>query len=268
MKNTSKITKFLFICLIALAVMSCSKKEDVQPDTCKLIMIDAGAGNATTYEYANNRISRFVSTRPDQNGILKTTYILSYDSEGKLAQSQITEEVAGKVVRTGTEKYIWNNGVITQFQFEYNNGTKGVNNLKYDAQKQLIEFTTETGSASNNKILFEYDANGINTKYTYADLKGNVQFYAVQKIVGKSKRPEFLLTKYGLPIDIASGFPLFEFDGDVGTTSEGFAPNGQSYGIAKYISFKVNSKGFPTELSLQTGNQPIQSIKFVYAECD
>jgi hypothetical protein len=235
--------------LMALLVFSCKKDEVVTPP-CQLSGIDRGNNNVHTYTYdANSKITT-MSREFDGNGsgkIDKYVYTFTYDAAGLLTKSAIKLE--GKDF--GTETYTYTSGKISKVTFAYTDGTKGVNNIKYNASGQLIEFTFETGDPDyDGKQYFEYDANSIMTKRGFADLKGNKLFEVVLKPVGVVKSPEALLASAGLPYDVLTGFQWQVAEGGVGTTSEVFYDdNGKlvSDGVGKITDSKTNSQGYLTE---------------------
>jgi YD repeat-containing protein len=134
-------------------------------------------------------------------------YKHTYDAQGRLSESIIIDfDSTGKKGDEALEKYIWTNGRITQFRWEYQSGFKGINNLTYDAQGRLIGFTTENDDspADNIKWAYTYDANGVLIRRLLTSFDGtSVIFearltYTTKEIV---KTAFSLMPKAGQPVD-------------------------------------------------------------------
>ena len=241
-----------FITLFLLGVLWSCKKDDPAPaDTCKVSSIDRGNGNKHSYTYdANGKIST-MSREFDGSGsgkISKFVYTFTYDAAGLLTKSVWT--LNGKA--DGSETYVYTSGKISKVSFIYVSGTKGTNNIKYNAAGQMTEFTIENGTADDGKQYFEYDASGIMVKSGYSDLKNYKYFEYVVKAVGVAKSPEQLLANYGLPYDVLVGNPWTTNIGGEGSTYEIFYDDGSgklvSDGTGKTTAVKTNSKGYITEI--------------------
>ena len=254
------------------AIISC-KKEDTTPpvETCKLTNIDRGNGNKHTYTYdATGRISTMIREFDGTGSgtISKYVYAFTYDGAGLLTKSTYTLD--GKA--GGIETYTYTNGKITKVNFTDTEGTKGVNNVKYDAASRIIEFTSETGNPDNDaKAYYEFDANGIITKRGYADLQGNKFFEVVIKPVGVAKSPEQLLAKYGLPYDLLNGFSWQAAEGKEGTVSEVFFADANGKLVSdskdKITAVKTNTKGYITESTSVDDANKSSTQRFTMADC-
>ena len=263
--------------LIALALLlgvawSCKTADPVTPaETCKLSAIDRGNGNKHGYTYdANGKITT-MNREYDGTGSGNTSkyvYTFTYDAAGLLTKSVWTLD--GKA--DGSETYTYTSGKISKTTFVYINGDKGVNNIKFNAAGQMIEFTFEYGTPDDSKQYFEYDANGIMVKRGYSDLKNYKYFETVTKPVGVAKSPEQLLAKYGLPYDVLTGIPWAVAIGGEGSTSEVFFDdNGKlvSDGTGKTTAIKTNTKGYVTEDSDFDNTTKITSTqKFTMIDCN
>lgn len=202
------VTQLLTLLLLTLLGVSCNDHSVVDPTTanCRLTEINGAFidGIKSTFEYdANGRVSRQVRTFDD----IGLDYRHTYDAQGLLTQSIIMNlDSAGKKTDEALEKYIWTNGRITQYQWAYQSGLKGVNNLTYDTAGQLIGYTTEVENdpTYDSKWTYTYDANGvvINRRLTSLDGKDLIfearLTYTTNQIV---KTAFSLMAKAGQPVD-------------------------------------------------------------------
>ena len=259
---------FLAVCL--LTVSSCKKDEDPEPP-CKLSAIDRGNGNKHAYTYdASGKITQ-MAREFDGTGsgnISKYVYTFTYDAAGLLTKSTYT--LNGKP--NGSETYAYTNGRVSKATFESVDGTKGMNNIKYNSAGRITEYTFEVGDpATDGKQYFEYDANGVITKSGFADLKGNKFFEVLVKVVGMSKSPENLLANNGLPYDVLTGYSWGVAEGGVGTTYETFyEEDGKlvSAGIDKITDVKTNAKGYLTEWTIEDAAKVSTKQQFTLADCN
>ena len=164
--------------------------------------------------------------------------------------SKSTWTLDGK--QDGSETYTYTNGKISKVNYLYADGSKGVNNIKYDAAGMITEFTYDTGDPANDAIqYFGYVSNGIQVKHGYKGFDGTIFFESVVKPVGMAKSPEQLLVKNGLPHDVLTGYSWATTTGNVGTTFESFVPDVKgklaSVGTGKVTNIKVDTKGYISE---------------------
>lgn len=265
-----KITKILTF-LLTLLIFSCKKEETTPTETCKLSVIDRGNGNKHTYTYdAKGRIAT-MTREFDGSGsgnISKYVYTFTFDNAGLLTKSIWTLD--GKA--DGSEIYTYTNGKISKVNFTYTDGTKGINNFKYDTAGRISEITYETGDPdTDGKQYFEYDANGIMMKRGYADAIG-IFFEVVIKPVGVAKSPEALLTNNGLPFDVLTGFPWQVAEGNVGTIAEVFYTDNTGKLVAdskdKITDVKVNAQGYITESTSTDAANKATIQKFTLVDCN
>lgn len=203
MKHTTLILSLL---LLTLFGAGCSDHlVDPATATCRLTEINGAFidGIKSTFEYdANGRVSRQIRLFDD----VGFDYQHTYDASGLLSQSIITDlDSAGRKIDEVLEKYVWTNGRITQFQWESQSGLKGVNDLTYNAQGQLIGFTFENNDypADNAKWTYTYDNNGVLTRRLLTTFTGDLIFearltYTTNQFV---KTALSLMPKAGLPLD-------------------------------------------------------------------
>lgn len=262
------LTKFLTL-FLTLLIFSC-KKEEAKP-TCKLSTIERGNGNKHTYTYdANGRISR-MNREFDGNGsgtISKYVYTFEYDNAGLLTKSTWTLDG----IANGSETYAYTINRISKVNFTYTDGTKGINNFKYNAEGRISEITYETGDPNTDgKQYFEYDANGIMIKRGYADAIG-IFFEVVIKPVGMAKSPEALLANNGLPFDVLTGLPWQAAEGNVGTVAEVFYADNTGKLVAdskdKITDVKVNAQGYITESTSTDAASKAIIQKFTLVDCN
>ena len=260
----------LLTLLVALLAFSCKKVETTPP--CKVSTIDRGNGNKHTYTYdANGKITT-MTREFDGTGagdISKYVYSFTYDNAGLLTKSVYTLD--GKA--NGSENYTYTNGKISKSSYTSADGSKGINNIKYDAAGRIAEFTYETGDPNaDGKQYFEYDINGIMTKRGYADLKGNKYFELVNKPVGMAKSPEALLANNGLPFDVLTGFSWQSADGNVGSVSEVYYADNDGKLVFdsknKITNVKVNSQGYITESTSVDDANKANIQKFTLVDCN
>jgi len=260
-----------YLLVMSLVFLSSCKKDDPTPP-CKLSTIDRGNGNKHTYTYdANGKITQ-MKREFDGNGSGKISayvYTFTYDAAGLLIKSSI--KLDGK--DSGTETYTYANSKISKVTYINADGSKGINNIKYNTASQITEFTFETGDPDNDgKQYFEYDANGIVTKRGYTDLQGNKYFEVVIKPVGIAKSPEHLLTNNGLPYDILTGFSWQLAQGNVGTVYEVFFTDDKgkwvSDGKEKVTAVNTNSQGFITESTSVDDAGKSSTERFTMTDCN
>lgn len=266
-----KTTKIL-IFLLTLLIFSCKKEEATPTETCKVSVIDRGNGNKHAYTYdANGRVA--IMTREfDGSGagdISKYVYSFTFDNAGMLAKSVWT--LNGKA--DGSEIYTYTNGKISKVNYTYADGSKGINNIKYDVAGNIIEFTYETGDPNSDAIqYFAYDTNNIQIKHGYKGFDGTIFFEVQTKPTGITKSSEQLLTKYGLPYDVLTGFSWASAQGDVGTIFETFVLDNNdklvSDGKEKLTSVKIDSKGYISESTSTDDNGSNVTSKFILQDCN
>lgn len=244
------LQKLITLAFLLITVAACQDHRTPTPP-CKVSVIDRGNGNKHTYTYdANGKITQMTREFDGTGSGKISTYIYSftYDASGLLIKSAI--KLDGKEYSTETYSYYYSQ--ISKVTYVNADGSKGINNLKYNAAGQITEFTYETGDPnSDGKQYFEYDANGIITKRGFADLQGNKYFEVIINPVGIVKSPEQLLVKSGLPFDVLSGFSWQVAEGNVGTTYESFFADQDgklvSDGKEKITDVKTNSQGYLIE---------------------
>lgn len=260
------------LCLLLLTIFGC-KDNDLTPDTCKLTVIDRGNGNKHTDTYdAQGRISQ-MTREFDGTGsgtISRFIYSFTYNTDGQLTKSTITLD--GQPY--GTEIYTYTNKQITKAAYTNADGSKGVNNIKYNAAGLITEFTFESGDPnSDGKQYFEYNTDGVMTRRGYADLQGNTFFEVIIKPVGTVKSPEQLLAKHGLPYDLLTGFSWAVAEGDVGTMTEVFFLDDQtnklvSDGTNKTTAVKTNAKGYLIEKTSIDNTKRSSTQLFTLSDCN
>ncbi len=146
-------------------------------------------------------------------------YTFTYDAAGLLNKSTWTLDNKDD----GTETYTYTNGQITKVNYKYASGDQGVNDIKYDAAGNILEFSYEPEDKSYHNIqYFEYDADGVFTKHGYKDVGGSIYFEAIRNPTKSVKSPENYLKAHGLPYDMLTGFSWSTNMGGEGTTIESF----------------------------------------------
>lgn len=260
--------------LIAIAfvlfIFSCKKDKETTPAlVCKLTNIDRGNKNTHAYTYdAAGKIT--VMTREldpsGQGNTVKYVYNLTYDAAGKLSKAVITED--GKAY--STETYTYTNGKVSKTSFEQTDGTKGVNNFKYDAVGNMTEMTFELGDPFDGKLTYEYNSANILIKSAYSDLAGNKFFESISKPIGSVKNAESLLNS-SLPYDLLAGGPWFTSVGGVGTIDEIYYADEMGKlakaDEIKTTDVKTNSKGYITEWTAIDGSGASTTQKFAFIDC-
>lgn len=262
--------KLLTVALLLIAVTAC--KDETPTPPCKLSTIDRGNGNKHTYTYdAAGKIMQ-MTREFDGTGsgdISKYVYTFTYDGSGLLIRSSI--KLDGKDY--GTETYTYYYSQISKVTFLNADGSKGINNLKYNTTGQITEFTYETGDPNyDGKQYFEYDANGIMTKRGFTDLQGNKYFEVVIKPVGIAKSPEQLLANNGLPFDVLTGFSWQVADGNVGTVYEVFFADQDGKLVfdsqEKITSLKTNSQSYIIENTITDDANKATTQRFTLTDCN
>ncbi len=270
----SRISLF-FSLLLLVALFGCrDHSTPATPDTCKLAAIDRGNNNKHAYTYdANGRIAQ-MTREFDGDGsgkISRFIYSFTLDGAGLLTKSTITLD--GKPY--GTETYAYTNGRVSKTTYDNADGSKGVNNIKYNPAGQITEFTFETGDPNyDGKQYFEYNTDGVMTKRGFADLGGNTFFEIVFKPMGVVKSPEQLLTKAGLPYDLLTGFSWQVADGGVGSTYEVFEADPNTGKLVttgftgNVTAVKTNTKGYLTEITDVDNTNTSSTQEFTLTECN
>ncbi len=210
MKNLCRPLVFTVLTLLGA---SCTDHSIVDPlrANCRLTEINGAFidGVKTTFEYdANGRVSRMVRRFDDQFGILTSDQHFTYNASGQLDKTVGNElDDAGTIIRSLNETYTRTNGRITRFNWEYNDGTKGMNNLTYNAAGQLIGFTFESIPAdptTDAKWTYTYDTNGVLINRLVGSMDGQDKFFEAKLTYsgGVIRKTAFsLIPQAGLPID-------------------------------------------------------------------
>ena len=172
-----------------------------------------------------------------------------------------------------TETYTYFYSQISKVTYVNADGSKGINNIKYNAAGQITEFTYETGDPNaDGKQYFEYDANGIISKRGFADLQGNKYFEVVIKPVGIAKSPEQLLANNGLPFDLLSGFSWQVAEGNTGTVYETFFADQDGKLVLdskeKVTAVNTSSQGFITESTSVDDAGKSSTQRFTLTDCN
>ncbi len=270
MKHLFNYRYVLALIFIMGQLSSCKKDEAVTPP-CRLSAIDRGNSNVHTYTYDANGKVTTMARDFDGSGsgkIDKYVYTFSYDATGLLTKSTWTLNAKAD----GSETYTYSSGKISKVTYTYTSGSKGVNNIKYNASGLMTEFSFEAGDPNTDgKQYFEYDANSIMTKRGFADLKGNKFFEVVTKPVGVAKSPEALLAIGGLPHDVLSGTPWQVAEGGVGTVSEAYFADASGKLVldssGKITDAKTNTQGYLTENTYTEGTSKTTQ-KFTITGCN
>jgi YD repeat-containing protein len=240
--------------------------------TCKVSTIDRGNGNKHTYLYdANGKITQMTRAFDGTGSGTISTYVytFTYDASGLLIKSSI--KLDGKDYSTETYTYFYSQ--ISKVTYVNADGSKGINNIKYNAAGQITEFTYETGDPNaDGKQYFEYDANGIMTKRGFADLQGNKYFEVVITPVGIAKSPEQLLVNNGLPFDLLTGFSWQTAEGNVGTVHETFFADQDGKLVLdskeKTTAVKTNSQGYLIENTTTDDANKAGTQRFTLTDCN
>jgi YD repeat-containing protein len=272
-KQKQMKTNLLLSILLFFAISACQKEDLVPADTCKLSTIDRGNGNKHIYTYdASGRIAT-MTREFDGTGsgnISKYLYTFTYDASGLLAKSTWTLDG----VANGSETYTYTNGKVTRANFQYADGSKGMNNIKLDAAGNLLEISYEPDDKSYLDVqYFEYDANNIMIKRGVKDAaSGFVYFEYRSKPTGIVKSPEQYLSAKGLPFDVLTGFSWATNIGGEGTTGEVFYPDDKgvlvSDGIDKTLSIKKDAKGYISEVTYENADKSIVKSTFTLTNCN
>jgi hypothetical protein len=271
MKTTIK----LFAISLLIFFSSCKKDKEATPEIpCKLSTIDRGNLNKHFYAYDIKGKITTMTREFDGNGsgkVSKYVYTMIYDADGLLTSSTFTLDG----VANGKEKYNYTNGKVTRTDFEYTDGTKGYNAIKYDANGQILEFSYQGNANTDDdyKAYFAYDANGVLIKRGYSDMSGTSKFFEViVKPVGFVKSPEALLNNNGLPYDLLTGFSYSKAEGGIGTTFEAYGLDEKGVfakfpGIGKTTAIKANTKGYLIETTVDDTEEGISTQKFELTDC-
>ena len=267
MKNAICILLILF-----LGISSCQKEETNPSDSCQLTKIDRGNGNIHIYTYdAKGKIIK-MERDLDQTGngnFDKHILTFEYDNSGKLAKTYFM--LNG--IKDGFETYNYSNGVLSKIKWEYVDGYKGENNLKFDSFGRLTEYTIEpTDNGISSVSLFKYDINGIMVKAQVKDFQGKLYQETIIKPAGISKSPEEYLIKSGLPYDILLGQPWSINTGSVGTiTSSGGLTELEEWidlGSTKIIGQVVDKNGYTIENQVESPQNKIRKGIFTLSNCE
>jgi hypothetical protein len=270
MKTTIKLLSLIML----LGFVACKKAKDATPALqCKLSTIDRGNLNKHIYTY--NAAGKITTMTREFDGdgkgkVSKYVYTLIYDAAGLLTSSAITLDG----VADSKETYAYTGGKISKTTFEYADGTKGYNAIKYNDKGQILEFSYQSVDKpeEDSKQYFEYDANGVIIKRGFADMTGKIKFFeVVTKPVGMVKSPESLVNNNGLPYDLLTGFSYQIAEGNVGTSLEVFFANDngvlESGGTSKITAIKTNAKGYLTESTSEDDTKMTSTEKFEMLDC-
>jgi YD repeat-containing protein len=266
-----RVSTFALLLAVFFVTFSCQDHRTPTPP-CKLSTIDRGNGNNHAYTYdAAGKITQ-MTREFDGTGsgtISKFVYAFTYDAAGLLTKSSI--KLDGKDY--STETYAYTSGKISKVTYINTDGSKGMNNLKYNSAGQITEFTYETGDPNfDGKQYFEYDANGIITKRGFTDLQGNKYFEVVIKPVGLVKSAEQLLINNGLPFDVLSGFSWQVAEGNVGTVYEVFYADQDGKLVfdskEKVTAIKTNTQGYLIENTTTDDANKSGTQRFTLTDCN
>ena len=196
-------------------------------------------------------------------------YTFTYYAAGLLNKSTWTLDNKDD----GTETYTYTNGQITKVNYKYASWDQGVNNIKYDAAGNILEFSYEPEDKSYHNIqYFEYDADGVFTKHGYKDVGGSIYFEAIRNPTKSVKSPENYLKAHGLPYDVLTGFSWSTNMGGEGTTIESFNYDEKgtktSAGVPKTKGIKLDSKGYLSEITYESADKTVTKSTFTLAGCN
>lgn len=270
----SNIRTLLFASLFLFGLLAC-QDNDMGPalNTCQLTAIDRDNLNKHTYDYdAQGRISKMTREFDgDGSGTVSAyVYIFTYDGAGLLTKSTWTLDGTPD----GSETYTYTNGRIAKVAYDYGGGNTGLNNIRYNASGQMIEFTFETGDPNTDgKQYFAYNAEGVMTKRGYADLQNNSFFEVIVKPMNTVKSPEALMAAHGLPYDVLTGIPWAVAYGGVSTTDETFQADPAtgklvSVGSGKTTAIETNTKGYLTKLTYVDQDGKSSTQQFTIMDCN
>jgi hypothetical protein len=268
------ITSILSLILMATA-FSCDKKTDIEPlaDTCRMTGYTAPINSKSVFDYdANGRIiheNRQVND--DIDGIVLGDYTYTYDGSGKLTKNTYKISVSGKLLFDDTDTYTWENGKIIKSTYK-----DGVNNIKYNAKGQMIEYTFEstTDPTTNAKWTYKYDANDVLIDRIITSMDGKDVFfqfkltYTSKEIV---KTPLSYMAKVGLPFDF---FYTRDWEVNIPKTDgtwEYYYPDADGKLVLKlkdtFKEIKLDSKGVVSQLITTNLKGETQIINYQIGNC-
>lgn len=151
-----RLSTFALLLAVLSVTFSCQDHSTPTPP-CKLSTIDRGNNNKHMYTYdANGKITQMVREFDGTGSgtIFKYVYTFTYDTAGLLIKSSIKLDSKDY----GTETYSYTSGKISKAAYINTDGSKGVNNLKYNTAGQITEYTFETGDPNyDGKQYFKFD---------------------------------------------------------------------------------------------------------------
>jgi YD repeat-containing protein len=268
------ITSFFSLILIATA-FSCKEKTEIDPvaNTCRMTGYTAPINSKSTFDYdANGRIiheNRQVDD--DIDGIILGDYTYTYDGSGKLTKNTYKISVGGKLLFDDTDTYTWENGKIIKSTYK-----DGVNNIKYNAKGQMIEYTFEstTDPTTNAKWTYKYDANDVLVDRIITSMDGKdvyFQFklnYTSKEIV---KTPLSYMAKVGLPFDF---FYTRDWEVNIPKTDgtyEYYYPDADGKLVLKlkdtFKEIKLDSKGIVSQLVTTNLKGVTQTTNYQVSNC-
>lgn len=195
----------VFSLFLTANLFSCKDKTKVEPiDTCQLLGFTYWDGNQVKFEYdANGKVVRELTKTDDAlDGKVDSEYKYSYDAAGKLLSTTYKIYVSGSLDYNDTDTYTWKDNKIVKATWK-----DGENNIKYNSNGQMSEFTFEskTDPSTDAKWTYTYDNNDVLVKRTLASIDGK-DIYFEFRLNYKSKEivktPYIYMPKAGLPHNI------------------------------------------------------------------
>ncbi len=245
-----KLKLSLVSVLIALALLplSCEKDGDgsVTPQGCYLAGFQSTGTGSRSFAYNEKGLVKTFNLSKDG---YNTKFDLTYDDKNLLISSICT--IGGELAFK--EKYAYENGrisTVTMVDPKNDIGVWGTHRIKYDQEGRIIEYTNEFGDApTDSKHIFEYNAQGVQTKYEVVLLKGDLKYRQIIKPAGTPvKSAESYLMEHGVPYELPLGYAFPKVDPGIGSVMELYATDleGKIVLVNSYTlnTQKVNAKGF------------------------
>jgi YD repeat-containing protein len=268
------ITSFFSLILIATA-FSCKDKTNTDPvvDTCRMVGYTAPINSKSTFDYdANGRIIHEVrKVDNDLDGKAIGDYTYTYDANGKLTKNTYKITVDGNLLYDDTDTYTWENNKIIKATY-----TDGINNIKYNAKGQMVEYTFESKNdpTTNAKWTYKYDANDVLIDRILTSMDGKDAYFQFKLIYTSKeivKTPLSYMARVGLPFDFFYSREWEVNNPKTDGTYEYYYPDADGKLVLKlkdtFKEIKLDSKGVVSQLITTNLKGETQSTNYQVSNC-
>lgn len=266
----------LLLLFVPLLLASCEKGlfDDPQPGSdlssnCIEIRQHDDKGVAIDRIYKGGRITKLEVSR---NDTLRYYYDFTYDSNGRIAQSQYVNALNANAKHIPEVITYDEEGKWVESTFTYSNGDVTTRSVEYDNQEQVQKITSSTNKSGNTAInstaTYTWEDGNI-TKVTYASptLQQVIEYeYDLDLENKRQKAQKKLAFFYYNTLELAHNKNMLKRK-EISSTQQGTTTK-----ITSEYNYVLDAQGYPSSLQRSTAYpdypEPFNDNTYFEFECD